>query len=170
VDPRRLSPGERIAGVAAVLLIVALFLPWYSVAGTDVTGWQAMTVDDVLIAIAALLALAALLVDAWPRLSGFAVAALSLGSIVGLVAVVLTIFRVADPAPAGDASLAAGAWLALAAAVGLTFGLVAGMRDEGPARRSEASARKAAAAARERAELLPLPGERRGGEAGEGAG
>jgi hypothetical protein len=123
-------------------LIVALFLPWYSVAGTDVTGWQAMTVDDVLIAIAALGALAALLVDAWPRLSGFAVAALSLGSIVGLVAVVLTIFRVADPAPAGDASLAAGAWLA----------------------------RKAAAAARERAELLPLPGERRGGEAGEGAG
>jgi hypothetical protein len=149
-------------------LIVALFLPWYSVAGTDITGWQAMSVDDVLIALAALFALAALLVDAWPRVSGFAVAALSLGTVIGLLAVVLTIFRVADPAPAGDASLAAGAWLALVAAMGLTVGLLAGMRDEGPARRNAASERTAAAAARERAELLPLPGDGPGGGAGEG--
>jgi hypothetical protein len=151
-------------------LIVSLFLPWYSVAGTDVTAWSAMTVDDVLIAFAALVALTALLIDAIPRLAGFAVAALSLAVIVALLGLVVTIFRVADPAPAGDASLGAGAWLGLVAALGLASGLLAGMRDEGPARRSVASTRAAAAAARERATLLPLPGERGYGRSGEGAG
>jgi hypothetical protein len=148
-------------------LIVSLFLPWYSVAGTDVTAWSAMRVDDVLMALAAVVALTAVVIDSIPRLAGFAVGALSIAVIVALLVLVLTIFRVVDPAPAGDASLAVGAWLGLLGALGLAGGLLAGMRDEGPARRSAASARAAAAAARERAALLPLPGERGSGRSGE---
>jgi hypothetical protein len=170
VDPRRLSLGEWIAGVAAALLIVSLFLPWYSVAGTDLTAWSAMAVDDVLIAFTAAGALAALVIDAIPRLAGFAVAALSLAVIFAILGLILTISRVVDPAPPGDASLEAGAWLGLVAALGMVSGLLAGMRDEGPARRSAASARAAAAAARERAALLSLPGEPGSGRSGEQVG
>lgn len=133
------------------------------------TAWSAMSVDDVLIAFAAVVALTAVVIDAIPRLAGFAVAALSLAVIVSLLVLILTIVRVADPAPGGDASLAAGAWLGLLAALGLVSGLLRAMRDEGPARRNAAATRAVAAAACERAALLPLPGERGSGRSGEGA-
>jgi hypothetical protein len=109
-------------------------------------------------------------IDAIPRLAGFAVAALSLAVIFAILGLILTISRVVDPAPPGDASLEAGAWLGLVAALGMVSGLLAGMRDEGPARRSAASARAAAAAARERAALLSLPGEPGSGRSGEQVG
>jgi hypothetical protein len=151
--------GEWIAGVSGLLLLVSLFLPWYSVAGQDLTAWQAMAVDDLLIAVAALVAVGAAVVVATPRLAGFSVAAMTLGSLPGLIALVLVIFRLASPAPEADASLAVGAWLGLLGVVGVVAGCWAGARDEGPARRNPDAERAAAAAGRERAELLTLPGE-----------
>jgi hypothetical protein len=170
VDPKRLSLGEWIAGASGLLLIVSLFLPWYSVAGENVTAWQAMAVDDLLLALAGLVAVLGAIVVGMPRLAGFSVAAMTLGSLPGIVALVLAIYRVASPAPEADASLAAGAWLGLLAAAGVVAGCWAGARDEGPARRDPDAERIAAAAARERAELPTLPGEPGSAGAGRGAG
>ena len=150
--------GEWIAGAGAVLSIVALFLPWYSVAGHHVTGWQALAVNDVLIALAALTTIGALVLDSLPRSAGAAIAALALASGPAVLVAVLTVIRLLDPAPAGDASLAVGAWLALAGTLAMAIGLFAAMRDEGPERRDPAAEERAARAARERAELLTVPG------------
>src|SRR3954453_10971796 len=45
---------EPIAGLGGLLLLVSLFLPW----NAHETGWQAMSVIDILLALLALLALA----------------------------------------------------------------------------------------------------------------
>jgi uncharacterized membrane protein len=168
VDARRLSPAEWIAGFGGVLLIVSLLLPWYSAGGQDATAWQAMSVDDVLIAVTALLALAAVVIDSTERGSGISIAALSLASLPAFVALVLVVYRVADPAPSVDVSLEIGAWLGLLGALCTFFGVLFGMRDEGPARRSREAERAAAAAALQRAELLDISG--RPGSAGAGEG
>ena len=50
MDVNRLSRGERIAGVAAVLLIVDMFLNWYS-ANLNSTGTLAAGIVIILVAI-----------------------------------------------------------------------------------------------------------------------
>lgn len=157
MDPRRLSTGEWVAAAAAVLMLVALFLPWYSVGGKHVTAWQSMTVDDVLLALIAVGTLVADVATASRRRAAVPVAFATLATLGGLVALILTVVRVADPAPSAHAALAIGAWIGLVAALGLAGGASAGMRDEGPARRSESAVRSVAAAALEQAELVTLP-------------
>jgi len=157
VDPRRLSRGEWVAAAAAVLMLVALFLPWYSVGGKHVTAWQSMAVDDVLLALIAVGTLVADLATASRRRAAVPVAYTTMATLGGLVALILTVVRLADPAPSGHAGLAIGAWIGLVAALGLAGGASAGMRDEGPARRRESLGRSAAAAALEHAELVSLP-------------
>jgi hypothetical protein len=169
VDPRRLTWGEWIAGASGLLLIVSLFLPWYSVGGEELTAWQAMAVDDLLIALAGLVAIGAAIVVGVPRLAGFSVAAVTLGSIPAVIALILVIYRLLSPAPEADASLAVGAWLGLLAAAAVVAGCWAGARDEGPARRNRDTERAVAAAARERAELLALPPDLSSGGSGQGA-
>jgi 4-amino-4-deoxy-L-arabinose transferase-like glycosyltransferase len=170
VDPRRLNLGEWVGGSGALLLIVALFLPWYSAGGSDVTAWQSMTVDDLLLALAALLALGAIVIDSMSRFAASSIAALSFATIAAIVALVLTLYRLADPAPDVGVSLAVGAWLGLIGVACMLFGLLRGMRDEGPARRGGAAERAAAAAGRERAERLPLPDGSDSGPVAGGAG
>jgi hypothetical protein len=157
VDPRRLSAGEWIAAGGAIVLLVSLFLPWYSVGSKDLTGWEAMSVNDVLLALISVGTLLAMATTASRRRAAVPVVFTVLATIAGFVALVLTVWRIADPAPAGEVTRAAGAWLALLGAAGITVGAAVGMRDEGPARRTPAAERAAAAASLERAELLPLP-------------
>lgn len=158
MDARRLSWGEWLAGACGVLMLVALFLPWYSAGGQSVTAWQSMAVDDVILAIAAVLAIAAAFIVSLRRLSGFSVAATSLAILPAIVGLVVTVYRLVSPAPLVDVSLEAGAWLGLVAAIGIFIGAWAGATDEGPARPSPDAERRAAAESLARVELLPLPG------------
>ena len=51
--------GPLIAAAGGALLIVSLFLPWSSVSGTDVNGWEMWTATDVfllIVGVAAILA------------------------------------------------------------------------------------------------------------------
>ena len=156
MDPRRLTAGEWIAAAGGVVLVVALFLPWYRVGGTHVNAWQSMAVDDVLLAIAGVGAVVAELATA-RRGGAVPIAYTVLAGLGGIIAVILVVWRMLDPAPPVDVSLGAGAWLGLAGALAIAGGCWAGMRDEGPGRRGEAVERAGAEAALERAELLPLP-------------
>lgn len=158
MDLRRLSWGEWLAGASGVVLIVALFLPWYSAGGNRANAWQTMAFDDVILCVTASLAIAAAFIVAVRRLAGVSVAATSLAILPAAVTVVVTIYRLVSPAPAVDVSLDVGAWLALAAALGIGVGAWNGAIDEGPARRNPALEREAARAAFAKAELVRLNG------------
>jgi hypothetical protein len=165
VDARRLSRGDWVAAIAGVVMLVALFLPWYSVGDRRLNAWQAMAVDDVILAVAALLAIAAAFVVGLRRLSSLSVAATSLAVLPAVVGLVVTGYRLISPAPAGDASLDIGAWLALVATIGIAVGGWKGATDEGPARRNPAAGRRAAEDGLARAQLLELPRDS-GGDGG----
>jgi hypothetical protein len=137
-------------------MLVGLFLPWYSVRGRNLTAWQAMAVDDVILAVAAVLAIAAAFVVAIRRFSSLSVAATSLAILPAIVGLIVTVYRLISPAPPQDASLELGAWLCLAAAAGIAVGAWTGAVDEGPARRDPALERRVAADALAKVELLPL--------------
>jgi hypothetical protein len=100
VDPRRLSWGEWLAAAGGLLMFVALFLPWYSVGGEKLSAWDAMAVDDVILALTALLAIVAAVIVALPRLSSVSVATTSLAILPAVVGLVVTIYRLVSPAPA----------------------------------------------------------------------
>jgi hypothetical protein len=137
VSLRWLKPGELIAGAAGVLLLVALFLPWYSIAvelggagrlEARISGWQALSVIDVLLAIAALCGIALLVSQATMRRPGVPVALSVVASVLGIVATLLVLFRLVD-AP-GPADRAIGIWLALLGAAGVGAGGWLSMGDE----------------------------------------
>lgn len=161
MDFRRLRIGEWIMGGAGLLLLVALFLPWYELGQGIVVGppdvldahasaWDAFTVLDVLLAIGALAAVAVVFVTAAYATPAVPLALEALVTLLALILLVLVVFRLADPpdvsfleSTAGPATRehveeidrAAGAWLGLVGALGIFAGGMVAMRDE---RRSRA--------------------------------
>ena len=160
MDFRRLRVGEWVVGASGLLLLVALFLPWYElgegivVGPTDVldahaSAWDAFTVLDLLLALGALAAIAVVFVTAAQATPALPLALESLVVLFGLLLLVLVVFRLADPPDVsflestGAATRqhvegidrAVGAWLGLAAVLGIAVGGLVAMRDE---RRSRA--------------------------------
>jgi hypothetical protein len=117
---RRLETGPLLVMLGAVLLIVALFLPWY---GPDEFGaWEVFEVWDLALAalgIASLLAAAGLLTPDIAALDRRWLPATALAALV-IVAV-----QIVDPPPAATGlDPDTGAWLALGAAVVMGIGAV----------------------------------------------
>jgi hypothetical protein len=124
-----------------------------------------MAVDDVILAVAAVLAIIAAFAVGVPRLGSVSVAITSLAILPAVVGLVVTVYRLISPAPEGDVSLEIGAWLGLLASLAIAVGAWTGADDEGPARRSPEAERRAAEAALAHAELLKLPPDTGGGSA-----
>ena len=148
MDFRRLRVGEWVVGASGLLLLVALFLPWYElgegivVGPTDVldahaSAWDAFTVLDLLLALGALAAIAVVFVTAAQATPALPLALESLVVLFGLLLLVLVVFRLADPPDGSFEGIdrAVGAWLGLAAVLGIAGGGLGAMRDE---RRSRA--------------------------------
>jgi hypothetical protein len=117
---------EPVAGLGGILLLVALFLPWYGPA--NVTGWQALTVIDVLLALLALVAIAVPVISAATRGPAKPVAIEVIASAFGWIAVLLVAIRLVFPPD--DLSVRYGAWLALAGALIAWIGSWMSLRDE----------------------------------------
>jgi hypothetical protein len=129
MDVRRVRVWDWLTGLAGVVLFASLFLPWYSAAGEDASGWESFSAVDVILALAALAAIALPVVTANQRTAAVP-QAMSAGIIwVLLVAAVLAVTRLLDP-PFDDASRAAGAWLATIAALALVAFDIKAMRDK----------------------------------------
>jgi len=127
MDLRRLRVGEWIVGACGLLLLVALFLPWYSEPSS--TAWEAFTVLDVILALLALEAISVPIVTAAHRVPALPLAVESLTALFGLLALLLVLIRVLNlPGDADGRDI--GLWLALAATLGITAGALVGMRDE----------------------------------------
>jgi hypothetical protein len=129
----RLRPADWLAGLGGAVLLVSLFLPWYDVKGVGrhLTGWQAFSVIDVILAIAALVGLGVALATAFRHTPALPVALGVLGAPVGALAVLLVLVRVLDPpGPNELLDLAVGSWLALLGALGVAAGSWLSMADE----------------------------------------
>ena len=81
MDLRRLRAGEWIAGISGLVLLVALFLPWYSDDAGSRTGWESLGALDVVLAVVALSALAIPVVAAVQRVPAVPLAHESLTSL-----------------------------------------------------------------------------------------
>jgi uncharacterized membrane protein len=121
MDLRRLRVGEWIAGAGGVLLIVALLLPWYERDTAPVSGYEALTVIDVLLTLLALLALAVPVLQTTQDAPNKPVGAAVLSVVFGALGVLLVLFRLID-APADDLAVRPGAWVALIATATITVG------------------------------------------------
>ena len=129
MDLRRLRAGEWIAGISGLVLLVALFLPWYGDDDGSRTGWESLGALDVVLALVALSALAIPIVTAFQRVPAVPLAHQALTTIVCVLAVLLILGRVLNM-PDWAASREWGLWVALAATLGIVVGGFLAVRDE----------------------------------------
>ena len=129
MDLRRLRAGEWVAGLMGLVLLVSLFLPWYSDPSGSRTGWQSLGALDVVLAVVALSALAIPVVTAFHRVPAVPLAHQSLTVLAGAVAFLLVLIRVLNM-PDWAVEREWGLWVALAASFGVLAGSLLAMRDE----------------------------------------
>jgi hypothetical protein len=137
-DTTRVRFGDMVAAVSGLVLFLSLFLNWYNVsvkaalgsASASVSGWEALSFIDILLFIIAVIAIAvavARMANAFPRM------AISPGLLVlavGVLAVLLVLFRIIDIPGSGDVAdvpgvdlgRSFGIFIALLAAIGVAAG------------------------------------------------
>lgn len=163
MDLRRLRAGELVTALAGVALLVSLFLPWYRTCAPgggcheDVTGWQALAVNDVIFAVIALAAVGLVAVTATQPTGAVPIAYDTLLFLTSMVGGVLAILRVLS-LPEAAAGRAIGVWIGLFGAIAITFGALLSMRDErlsGPGRLTDSTGRPVAGPPE--VEVIPAP-------------
>jgi hypothetical protein len=136
MDLRRLRVGEWITAIAGLVLLASLFAPWYDAdapASGSPSGFEALAVLDVVLALIAAGAVALLVITAAQRLPAVPLAFNVFVTLGGLLAVLLVLIRVAD-LPDGAGAREWGLWLGLAGALGIAAGSLVALRDERPSR------------------------------------
>jgi hypothetical protein len=128
---RRARPAELLALISAIVLALALFLPWYSVGGVRRDAFQTLTATQWLLAAAALVALALFITTVAQRSPALPVAMAVWTTLAGLIATVLVVVR-AVALPSGATDRCYGLWVALAAAAALALAGALSMHDERP--------------------------------------
>jgi hypothetical protein len=146
VDPSRLRRGEIIVGAASVVLLASMFvLEWYGLtaqlrptaaslgSSTSVNGWDALTNVRWLMLLTIACGLALVYVQAARRAPAIPVTLSVLVTVLGLITVLVLIYRVLINEPGNDAVVEqeAGAFVGLASAIAIVIGGYLSMRDEG---------------------------------------
>jgi hypothetical protein len=127
MDLRRLRVGEYIVGACGLLLLVALFLPWYGPGSA--TAWESFSILDVILTLLALAAISVPIVTAAHRVPAMPLAVESLTTLFGMLGLVLVLIRVLNlPGEAHGREI--GLWLGFVATIGIAAGGLIGMRDE----------------------------------------
>jgi hypothetical protein len=150
MEADRLSTGEKISAVSAVLLFVFMFFDWFGAKVEGVPGfsgsveaggsaWDALDVIPIFLMLAIVVTIGVALIrltdaDVEPPVSMNAIVAA-----LGGLAVLLILYRIVDPPGGGDAiagvgvdiTLKLGIFLGLLAAAGIAYGGYSAMREEG---------------------------------------
>jgi hypothetical protein len=134
VELSRLRKGELIAGAGGVVLLVVMFLPWYSDAGPnpiDVTAWEALSITDLILALTAVAAIGLAVLTAARRSPALPVAASVITTTLGALATLLVLYRILNqPGPNELAEVKLGAFLGFLSVLAITGGGFRSMRDE----------------------------------------
>jgi hypothetical protein len=126
MDLNRLSDGEKITGVSAILLFVFMFFDWFSVDVSGGAGAFSVTASEG--------------GSAWDALDNIPIfLVITIVAVLGAISVLLILYRIIDtPGEGGsfgnvsvDISPAFGIFLGLIAAAGITFGAYRAMQEEG---------------------------------------
>lgn len=148
-----LNRGERIAGVAGVLLIPIMFIfHWFGPNGdTDLGGtnaWQSYGITDIILLITALVAVALAMTAAANGELGTPVALSSILTGLGVISVILVIISIVSPPDYDVSGVLGGGEIEASVKVGVVFGLIAAiavtvggwlaMQEEGTSSASEA--------------------------------
>jgi hypothetical protein len=158
MDLRRLRAGEWLLALSGAALFASLFLDWYASGPTGVSGWEAFTVIDGILAVVAVLALVAVVLTATQPTPALSISLESVTVLFGLLAAVLALIRVLDkPDLPPGYDLAAGAFVGLAGAVGVFASALIAIRDERLEPSTDATGKPVSA--QPEAELLNLPRE-----------
>ena len=129
MDLRRLRHGEWIAGVSGVVLLVSLFLDWYSSGGVSANAWEVFTVTDVLVAVAGMWGVGLAVSAATQRSPAVPQAISALTVPFALLAAVLVVIN-ALSLPGGADGREIGLWLGLVATFGVLIGAWRSMGDQ----------------------------------------
>jgi len=132
---RRVRIGEIVAGVAGAVLLLSLFLEWYTVRGRaeGLTAWSAFSFVDLLVCLVALLGIALAVSQVVGRGPALPVAIGVITATLGLAATLLVLYRILNqPGPNDAIGVGAGAWIGLAACLGVFLGAWLSLSDERP--------------------------------------
>ena len=132
---RRVRIGEIVAGVAGAVLLLSLFLEWYTVRGRaeGLTAWGAFAFVDLLVCLVALLGIALAVSQVAGRGPALPVAIGVITATLGLAATLLVLYRILNqPGPNDAIGVGAGAWIGLAACLGVFLGAWLSLSDERP--------------------------------------
>ena len=130
---RRVRTGEIVAGVAGAVLLLSTFLEWYTVRGRadGLTAWGAFSVVDLLVALVALLGIALAASQVVGRGPALPVAIGVITTTLALAATLLVLYRILNqPGPNDLIGVGAGAWVGLAACLGVFLGAWLSLSDE----------------------------------------
>ena len=146
MDFARLRFGDWVMGLGGLAVLAVMSLDWYepSLDGNTIvfesgeakaSAWEAFAVNDVILALAAVMAIAAFVLTAAQPTAALPLALASLTTLVSVVALVLVVLRVIWPPDLGmdeplETARLTGAWLGLVATTLLTAGCLASIRDE----------------------------------------
>ena len=110
MDLRRVRTWEWLTGLAGVVLLVSLFLPWYGAGDATATGWESFAITDFLLALLALMAIALPVITAFQRTAAVPQAWTALIMLVVVPAIVAVAFRLIN-LPGEGLERELGAWL-----------------------------------------------------------
>jgi prepilin signal peptidase PulO-like enzyme (type II secretory pathway) len=141
-DHRRLRLGELVAGAAALLLFIDMFLKWYGFEGenlaraagfsTTISAWRAFDFIDILLFLVVLVTIGLVVLSATARTPALPVAASVIVTVLGLVAALFVLYRIVNqPGPNDFVNASYGAYLGLVLCLGIALGGYMAMRDEG---------------------------------------
>ena len=150
MEADRLSTGEKIAAVSAILLFVFMFFDWFGVEVSGVPGfsgdisgsggsaWDALDVIPLFLMLAIVAAIGVAVIRLTDADIELPVSLNSIVAALGGFAVLLILFRIIFPPDFGsfggvevDATLKLGIFLGLLASAGIAYGGYSAMREEG---------------------------------------
>lgn len=150
MDTGRISRGEMIAAISALVLLIVMFIfDWFSVdvgsgalgfsVDTGANAWQAFGFIDIVLFITILVAIGGALMAANASDLDSPVAISAITCVMGILSVVLILYRIIDPPGGGDIPSGLdiginrdiGVFLGLIAAGGIAYGGWQAMQEEG---------------------------------------
>jgi len=149
MDVNRLGRGEMVAAVSAIALLLIMFIfDWFGFEGFGFNAWESFGFIDIILFITILVAIGAAVMAANAQSVDAPVAISALVAGLGILSVLLILFRIIDPPGGGDVETLAGTvsvdigrkigvFLGLIAAGGIGYGGFLAMQEEGTSFRDQ---------------------------------